>query len=65
VHYSKDQATSQKLFDHLLPAVTGFIRCIALSPNNRQTFQDTLRLITLWFNYGYKKDIEKALKEGM
>lgn len=44
--------------------MTGFIRCIALSPSNRQTIQDTLRLITLWFNYGYKKDIEKALKEG-
>lgn len=64
VHYSKEQTTSHKIFDHLLPAVTGFIRCIALSPSNRQTIQDTLRLITLWFNYGYKKDIEKALKEG-
>eukprot|EP01126_Amoeba_proteus_P048791 TRINITY_DN5662_c0_g1_i4.p1 TRINITY_DN5662_c0_g1~~TRINITY_DN5662_c0_g1_i4.p1 ORF type:complete len:841 (-),score=190.43 TRINITY_DN5662_c0_g1_i4:2162-4432(-) len=62
-HYSKQQENHPKIFLHLLPAITGFIRSIALAPSS-QNLQDTLRLLTLWFTYGFKKDVEKAIREG-
>lgn len=33
-HYSKSPETAHKVFDYLLPAVSGFIRCIALAPTD-------------------------------
>lgn len=41
--------------------MTGFIRSIALAPS--ENLQDTLRLLTLWFTYGFKREIETAIKE--
>jgi len=37
---------------YLLPAIKGFFRSISLSPDT--TLQDTLRLLTLWFEYDLK-----------
>jgi len=39
------------LLPHIVPAIEGFFRSIALSSGN--SLQDTLRLLTLWFKYGH------------
>eukprot|EP01127_Copromyxa_protea_P022122 TRINITY_DN7809_c0_g1_i1.p1 TRINITY_DN7809_c0_g1~~TRINITY_DN7809_c0_g1_i1.p1 ORF type:complete len:2505 (+),score=361.67 TRINITY_DN7809_c0_g1_i1:42-7556(+) len=59
-NYSKHQ--DHRLFLHLLPAINGFIRSISLAKS--ENVQDTLGLLTLWFNFGYKKEIDKAVREG-
>ena len=41
----------------------GFLRSIALSPGN--SLQDTLRLLTLWFTYGYQHGVNQAIAQGM
>lgn len=41
----------------------GFFRSIALSHGN--SLQDTLRLLTLWFNYGHWPEVCDALVEGI
>lgn len=46
----------------MVPAITGFFRSISLS--SKQNLQDTLRLLTLWFKYGYYKEVEAALVDG-
>jgi len=61
-HYEKLPKEANKIDQHLLPAVTGFIRSVALAPYDN--LQDTLRLLHLWFKYGAKKEIEKAVSEG-
>lgn len=42
---------------------TGFLRSIALSPGN--SLQDTLRLLTLWFTYGYQAGVSAAISQGI
>lgn len=49
--------------DHAVPAVNGFFRSINLSQGN--SLQDTLRLLTLWFDYGHNHLVFDALVEGM
>eukprot|EP01127_Copromyxa_protea_P021217 TRINITY_DN7249_c0_g1_i1.p1 TRINITY_DN7249_c0_g1~~TRINITY_DN7249_c0_g1_i1.p1 ORF type:complete len:2507 (+),score=519.55 TRINITY_DN7249_c0_g1_i1:98-7618(+) len=61
-YYSKKSENHPKIAMHHLPAVSGFIRSIALSP--RENLQDTLRLLTLWFGYGYSKEIDTAIRES-
>jgi FKBP12-rapamycin complex-associated protein len=41
----------------------GFLRSIALSPGN--ALQDTLRLLTLWFQYGYQMGVNAAISDGL
>ncbi|XP_014662370.1 PREDICTED: serine/threonine-protein kinase mTOR-like [Priapulus caudatus] len=48
---------------YAVPAVRGFFRSIALSSGS--SLQDTLRLLTLWFDYGHWPDIYEALVEGL
>jgi len=50
------------LSQYITPAIQGFFRSIALSFGN--SLQDTLRLLTLWFKYGYDEDVNKAITEG-
>jgi phosphatidylinositol kinase/protein kinase (PI-3 family) len=52
-----------KLHKYCISAVTGFVRSIALSEGN--SLQDTLRLLTLWFDYGQVQDVYDALVEGI
>lgn len=47
---------------HIVPAVQAFFRSIALSRGN--SLQDTLRLLTLWFNYGYEQSVHNAINRG-
>ncbi|KAG8190056.1 hypothetical protein JTE90_023028 [Oedothorax gibbosus] len=48
---------------YAVPAVRGFFHSIALSYGS--SLQDTLRLLTLWFDYGHMPDVNKAVIEGL
>lgn len=48
--------------DHVIPAVRGFFKSIALSSTS--SLQDTLRLLTLWFAHGGDPDVDKATGDG-
>jgi serine/threonine-protein kinase mTOR len=50
------------LFDHVVPAVRGFFKSIALSAGS--SLQDTLRLLTLWFTHGGNAEVNAAVTEG-
>lgn len=47
---------------HLINAIRGFFMSIYLGPGTN--FQDTLRLLTLWFRHGAMTEVEAAMKEG-
>ena len=47
---------------HVVPSIKGFFHSIALSSSN--SLQDTLRLLTLWFNFGGIPDAAQAMTEG-
>ena len=51
-----------KLHDYCIAAVKGFFHSIALS--NGSSLQDTLRLLTLWFEYG-QSEVYDALVDGI
>ncbi|KAJ2405708.1 phosphatidylinositol kinase- protein kinase tor1, partial [Coemansia sp. RSA 2530] len=44
---------------HVVPAVHGFFRAIQLSKSDT-TLQDTLRLLTAWFNYSQHESVAQA-----
>jgi FKBP12-rapamycin complex-associated protein len=48
--------------DHVIPAINGFFRSIALSSSS--SLQDTLRLLTLWFAHGGQPDVNRTVSEG-
>lgn len=48
---------------HTIPAIEGFFKSISLS--NGSALQDTLRLLTLWFDHGHHPSIYDALFEGI
>ncbi|KAJ5072006.1 serine/threonine-protein kinase mtor [Anaeramoeba ignava] len=48
---------------HLIPAINGFFRAIALT-SPEKAIRDTLRLLTLWFRYARIPDVKHALKQG-
>ncbi|KAK2930297.1 hypothetical protein FoTM2_010638 [Fusarium oxysporum f. sp. vasinfectum] len=50
------------VIDHVVPAVKGFFKSIALSQGS--SLQDTLRLLTLWFTHGGSSDVNVAVTEG-
>ncbi|KAL2759917.1 hypothetical protein ACRALDRAFT_1038929 [Sodiomyces alcalophilus JCM 7366] len=52
----------QLIIDHVVPAVRGFFKSIALSEGS--SLQDTLRLLTLWFAHGASADVNAAVTEG-
>ncbi|XP_069466036.1 serine/threonine-protein kinase mTOR isoform X2 [Ambystoma mexicanum] len=54
---------SKTLLMYTVPAVQGFFRSISLSRGNN--LQDTLRVLTLWFDYGHWPDVNEALVEGI
>ncbi len=49
--------------DHIVPAVQGFFKSIALSSSS--SLQDTLRLLTLWFAHGGHHEVNNAVTEGI
>jgi FKBP12-rapamycin complex-associated protein len=50
------------LIDHVVPAVRGFFKSIALSTGS--SLQDILRLLTLWFAHGGSPEVNAAVTEG-
>ncbi|GAW17652.1 hypothetical protein ANO14919_071120 [Xylariales sp. No.14919] len=50
------------IISHVVPAVTGFFKSIALSSGS--SLQDTLRLLTLWFAHGGSSEVNGAVTQG-
>ncbi|KAI0064021.1 atypical/PIKK/FRAP protein kinase [Artomyces pyxidatus] len=50
------------LVPHIVPAVQGFFRSISL--RNENAFQDTLRLLTLWFKFGAHDEVSHTMASG-
>ncbi len=50
------------MIEHVVPAVRGFFKSIALSQGS--SLQDTLRLLTLWFAHGGSTEVNAAVTEG-
>ncbi|PLN84338.1 putative TOR pathway phosphatidylinositol 3-kinase TorA [Aspergillus taichungensis] len=48
--------------EHVIPAIHGFLRSIALSSTS--SLQDTLRLLTLWFTHGGDHGVITVVTEG-
>ncbi|QVM09071.1 phosphatidylinositol kinase- protein kinase tor1 [Coccidioides posadasii str. Silveira] len=48
--------------EHVVPAIQGFFRSIALSSSS--ALQDTLRLLTLWFTHGGDADVNSVVTDG-
>lgn len=48
--------------EHVIPAIRGFLRSIALSSTS--SLQDTLRLLTLWFTHGGDHEVHTVVSEG-
>ncbi|KAJ7879902.1 phosphatidylinositol 3-kinase TOR1 [Mycena olivaceomarginata] len=51
-----------RLAAHAVQAITGFFRSISL--RSEEALQDTLRLLTLWFEYGAHDDVSQAINGG-
>ncbi|WEW59078.1 phosphatidylinositol kinase- protein kinase tor1 [Emydomyces testavorans] len=48
--------------EHVMPAIRGFFRSIALSSSS--ALQDTLRLLTLWFTHGGDAEVNNVVADG-
>lgn len=48
---------------YIIPAAEGFLRSISLAP--KTSLQDTLRLLTIWFTYGYQGGVSNAIADGL
>ncbi|KAJ1746371.1 phosphatidylinositol kinase- protein kinase tor1, partial [Coemansia sp. RSA 989] len=55
--------TEEVVENHVVPAVHGFFRAIQLSKSDT-TLQDTLRLLTAWFNYSQFESVAQAVQDG-
>ncbi|KAH8649050.1 armadillo-type protein [Xylariales sp. PMI_506] len=53
---------SAMVINHVVPAVQGFFKSIALSSGS--SLQDTLRLLTLWFAHGGSNEVNAAVTQG-
>jgi FKBP12-rapamycin complex-associated protein len=53
-----------KMIHCTIPAVKGLLKSIVLS-KAKHCLQNTLRLLTLWFEYGHYHDVYDALGEGI
>lgn len=56
-------STASKMHKYCVLAVQGFFRSISLSQN--KSLQDTLRLLTLMFDYGQWLEVYEALNDGL
>ncbi|CAG9112211.1 unnamed protein product [Plutella xylostella] len=57
------RATPDYILQHTVPAVEGFFTSINLSHGS--SLQDTLRLLTLWFDYGHHPAVHEAITEAI
>jgi len=49
--------------EYCVPAVRGFFRSVSLAHGS--SLQDTLRILTLWFEEGQHQEVYEALAEGI
>lgn len=56
------RADPPNVIEHVVPAIQGFFKSIALSAGS--SLQDTLRLLTLWFTHGGHPEVHAAVTEG-
>ncbi|KAF2487814.1 TOR1 phosphatidylinositol 3-kinase [Neohortaea acidophila] len=49
--------------DHVVPAIKGFFKSIALSSSS--SLQDNLRLLTMWFAHGSHQEVTHAVTQGI
>ncbi len=61
-HHERRGDAAQLMAQAIVPAIQGFFRSIALARGN--ALQDTLRLLTLWFKFGYQDHVSEAVSEG-
>lgn len=63
-HYERldENVSGRVIVARIVPAVQGFFRSISLASGN--SLQDTLRLLTLWFKFGYIDSVAEAVNEG-
>ena len=54
----------QLISSYAVPALKGFVRSITLSSKGN-SLQDTLRLLTLLFDYGHFSEMYEALHDGI
>ncbi|KAI8848058.1 FAT domain-containing protein [Chytridium lagenaria] len=54
---------AQVLITYLVPSLHGFFQSIALSKYS--SLQDTLRLLTLWFKYASRQEVNMAVGDGL
>ncbi|GFS18339.1 serine/threonine-protein kinase mTOR [Elysia marginata] len=59
----RPESNSAEIQKYCVPAVHGFFKSIALSSLN--SLQDTLRLLTLWFDYGQWPGVNDIMSEGI
>lgn len=57
------KVSAQYVSKFTVPAVEGFFKSINLSHGS--SLQDTLRLLTLWFDYGQWPEVHEAIVEGI
>uniref|UniRef100_A0AAU7B991 Serine/threonine-protein kinase TOR n=1 Tax=Pyrrhocoris apterus TaxID=37000 RepID=A0AAU7B991_PYRAP len=58
-----EEQKAQLISPYTVPAVEGFFKSISLSHGS--SLQDTLRLLTLWFDYGQWSQVYEAIVEGI
>ncbi|KAH9940814.1 atypical/PIKK/FRAP protein kinase [Epithele typhae] len=61
-YHKANEMPGQELALHIVSAVNGFFRSIAL--RNENALQDILRLLTLWFKFGAHDDVSHAMSSG-
>ena len=59
-----DDPLGAKVITWTVPAVKGLFRSIVLS-KAKHCLQNTLRLLTLWFEYGQHREVNEAIIEGI
>lgn len=62
--YEAFRSLGTKMIFYTIPAVKGLLKSIVLS-KAKHCLQNTLRLLTLWFEYGQHRDVYEALVEGI
>ncbi|KAG8741303.1 phosphatidylinositol kinase- protein kinase tor1 [Ceratobasidium sp. 414] len=59
---AKTDDAAPNLVKHVAAAIQGFFRSIALRSD--ASFQETLRVLTLWFKFGAHEDVSLAMTDG-
>ena len=64
-HYEKENKSKDVMYSHIVPAINGFFRSVALqSGGTSSSLQDILRLLTLWFRHGVRTEVSSAVVDG-